>query len=110
MNIKHAPELWSISHRPDGSLEIQEASGQPICVMSWNHSGLHEANATRIVATVNACAGMEDPTAEIAAMRWALERILRCPEAEIVHHVARAALVKAEGRSEFTVNKQAAKL
>lgn len=29
----------------------------------------HEANAGRIVACVNACAGMDDPAAEIAALR-----------------------------------------
>jgi hypothetical protein len=40
-----------------------------------------DSNARRIVACVNACAGMKDPQAEIAALRALLESIAaRFPE------------------------------
>lgn len=59
-------------------LDTEEASIYPSYDCEWTialcadgvmseHSG--EANARRIVACVNACAGMDDPEAEIAAMR-----------------------------------------
>ena len=45
-----------------------------------------EANAQRIVACVNACASMQDPAAEIAAMREALQELLAVFKPEEEHH------------------------
>lgn len=46
-----------------------------------NHDGpTQEANAARIVACVNACAGLSDPTADLAALREALRRVQNLAE------------------------------
>lgn len=50
----------------------------------------HEANAARIVACVNACAGMTDPAAEIAALREALANMLACADARDMDSMANA--------------------
>ncbi len=80
--MKHTPEPWVL--KPNGVINAGEAfqyargSGQCQIVSvtirqrapdDVNTSDERDANAARIVACVNACAGMDDPAAEIAGMR-----------------------------------------
>lgn len=59
MSTKHTPEPWiAVGER---------VVGNGIIIASCSHGDI--ANPGRIVACVNACAGMEDPAAEIAALR-----------------------------------------
>lgn len=71
---KHTPEPW-FHHKPSGS---QHTSGgyinnsasrniDAICHVYGGDTGL--ADAGRIVACVNACAGMENPAAEITELK-----------------------------------------
>ena len=70
---KHTPEPWVIGSHPTlGRIYIDEASYSHGSVATC-YGGLAEADAARIVACVNACAGMADPAAEISAMRNRLE-------------------------------------
>jgi hypothetical protein len=78
--MKHTPEPWGqyLNH-------ITDSDG-------WTMGDLHfgqrfegisvkfdaEANAARIVACVNACAGMDDPAAEIERLRAEREEIMFC--------------------------------
>lgn len=71
----HTPEPWKTDTRPDLSMEIQTKAGVPVAVMSWKEHTMHD-NAERIVAAVNACAGMTDPEAEIKALRDACKAAL----------------------------------
>jgi hypothetical protein len=99
---KHTPEPWYVVNgeyiyrRPQK--ELYEFGGQvagdkplAICNKGWydqDSDGFPlRANAERIVACVNACAGMEDPQSEIQQLRSerdelmkALERICNCDE------------------------------
>jgi hypothetical protein len=69
---KHTPEPWQAY--PDGMItsygiivaqvEVENAEDSP---------GTVEADANRIVACVNACQGIDDPAAALAAAREALE-------------------------------------
>lgn len=52
---KHTPEPWHA-----GGYEVQCDKGTTICNMSgWKGEGITRANASRIVACVNACAGVD---------------------------------------------------
>lgn len=60
----HTPEPWRVAiHAPAGLVKIE---ADKIVVADTIRN---EANATRLVACVNACAGMTDPAQEIAALR-----------------------------------------
>jgi len=72
----HTPEPWKTDKRPDLSMEIQTKAGVPVAVMAWHEHTMND-NAARICATINACAGMIDPAAEIKALRDALENFCR---------------------------------
>jgi len=95
----HTPEPWKTDTRPDLSMEIQTKAGVPVAVMAWNEHTMHD-NAERIVAAVNACAGMIDPAAEIKALRGvetALRALINAPQITTSEHhplviAARAAL------------------
>lgn len=80
---EHTPEPWWVGPTP-AYLRMGQGSGnkQPLTIRSPHHSEEiatvwtallpTEANAARIVACVNACAGMSDPEAEIARLRRAV--------------------------------------
>jgi hypothetical protein len=86
---KHTPEPWEVwKHEtilPSGSkvrsisVDQKIAEGKSDIAKCWyNSNGLSleesAANATRIVACVNACAGIDDPSV-IPDMRLALKRV-----------------------------------
>lgn len=71
---KHTPEPWEIVGK--FSDKIYHAPSDTVVAQSWypgassiSPADTMIANARRIVACVNACAGMSDPAAEIAALR-----------------------------------------
>lgn len=82
---KHTAEPWIV-------LQFNNSRGQPqpprICkegvggfiAQTGFHGGIanngREANAARIAACVNACAGMEDPAAALAEARGALKEAI----------------------------------
>lgn len=81
---KHTPEPWKTEYRKDSRgmfhQDIFDVNGETIAVMSWYPVKVsetktetnREANARRIVACVNACAGMDDP--QIAISKLGYER------------------------------------
>ena len=80
----HTPEPWSINgyEQWDKFGPIKRASivaqwdngfSETLLIATVNTTKQIEANAARIVACVNACAGMTDPAAQIKALRDALE-------------------------------------
>lgn len=82
--IKHSAEPWeyrrSFSEITHNFVDYRGLKS-PVCKLFKAHQyGLNQeicdANAARIVACVNACAGMEDPAAEIARLR-AIEKGLQ---------------------------------
>lgn len=71
MNTKHTPEPWVLNEFAD-IYDVDDSNGMLIAAVFPCEDLLletHKANAARIVACVNACAGMEDPAAEIAALQ-----------------------------------------
>ena len=83
----HTPEPWSINayEQWDKFGPIKRASivaqwdnrlSETLLIATVNTTKQIEANAARIVACVNACAGMTDPAAEIKALRDALKGLL----------------------------------
>jgi len=71
MNTKHTPEPWVYRPYPNPKIMSCEisSSGSVIAAVCSLPLGIGENNAARIVACVNACAGMEDPAKEIATLR-----------------------------------------
>ena len=79
----HTPEPWSINayEQWDKFGPIKRASivaqwdngfSETLLIATVNTTKQIEANAARIVACVNACAGMVDPSEEIARLRAAV--------------------------------------
>lgn len=70
---KHTPEPWRASNTDDKCVYINNPTGGRLVADCYGHSLIsHEeeqANAARIIACVNACEGMADPAADIAALR-----------------------------------------
>ena len=71
-SLAHTPEPWTANDEITGGKVSIYANG-PLGYIGENP----EANAARICACVNACAGMTDPAAEIKALRDALENFCR---------------------------------
>lgn len=77
MNPKHTPEPWRIyedmacDNLALGDLQICDKDKEEIAVVRFNSCDSAE-NAARIVACVNAFAGIADPEAAIRAAREAL--------------------------------------
>lgn len=116
---KHTPEPWQTAYRErrDGTFlhEVFDANGETIASVAWHRVvtplgiGTDRVdNARRIVACVNACAGMEDPEAEIVNLKLqraelldALEELLEQDDAGMdevwVRNNARSAIRKAKG-------------
>ena len=87
---KHTPEPWEYGFPKVNGQELREADCQvsmggflianvshgPIYPEEPFGSAAREANALRIVACVNACAGMTDPAAEIAELKRQRDELL----------------------------------
>ena len=86
----HTPEPW-YWHENDSYCEINsERDGQigDSCASSClGDIDLGRANARRIVACVNACEGMEDPSAEIAELKRQRDELLGLVKAVVYHSV-----------------------
>ena len=89
---KHTQEPW-FHHKPAG---CQHTSGgyinnsasrniDAICHVYGGDTGL--ADASRIVTCVNACAGMEDPAAEIDELKQQRDELLGLVKAVVYHSV-----------------------
>ena len=68
----HTPEPWDWRGpwKVVAGDSIHDANGNVSLSISHNHGGIEWGSAAaRIVACVNACEGMADPAAEIAALR-----------------------------------------
>jgi hypothetical protein len=114
--MKHTPEPWEFK---DTEMKITGAGDwfglQVIANVSPKMSftkgmGTQCANAARIVACVNACAGMDDPAGEIERLRAEREQLLAALEdfvtdyhlwqsgqensPETVYHIAKEAIAK----------------
>lgn len=71
---KHTPEPWK-----DGFLRVTAIDGgMKIAVTSCEIGNveIEQANANRIVTCVNACAGIDDPAAEIAELKRQRDELL----------------------------------
>jgi hypothetical protein len=66
----HTPEPWQMH-----GMSIVDGEGNGIANAGEGSITIELANKRRAVACVNACAGMADPAAEIAALRDALCRL-----------------------------------
>lgn len=85
--MSHTPEPWRAEWQPGQTPKHTYTH----CVMYGDDSlcdTLTEADAHRIVACVNACAGMADPAAEIARLSEEVDRLRR----KINESVARSIL------------------
>lgn len=84
---EHTPEPWNVDEVfwrgaipyecPEWSIQnksIHDENGWSICMVQGDNNKPMQANAVRIVACVNACTGMADPAAEIAALRERAEK------------------------------------
>lgn len=82
MNTQHTPEPWAIHPNPSYICNEQGAEiatlwciGEAAGVQGMKYYPESDANAQRIVACVNACAGMVDPAKEIAELRAEIARL-----------------------------------
>ena len=70
---KHTPEPWRITthlcSRDTHIVRRIDGEKHAVCIIRTNNADEAEANAARIIACVNACAGMDDPAAEIERLR-----------------------------------------
>ena len=98
---KHTPEPWNISHddsteewsivtNQQGSIiaNVNEETGPELVgsdPVMRKMPGLE--NASRIVACVNACAGMADPAAEIAELKRQRDELLGLVKAVSYHSI-----------------------
>lgn len=86
---KTEPGTHSISDTGDfnGYVELRTSQETRVAEV-WNPDDELEAFFARIVSCVNACAGMEDPAAEIQAMREATEEAERALSNALFIHEA----------------------
>ena len=77
--MKHTKEPWYIGyvHQSNGPAILAKYVTENQTGIQWIGTTIGEktcdANAARIVACVNACAGMDDPATEIANLREEVE-------------------------------------
>ena len=103
---KHTPEPWVIYPEECGVPYIRIRGSilgvrfKIANVITPTYEGAHEretaetrANAVRIVSCVNACAGMEDPMAEIAELKRQRDELLGLIKAVTAH----AVMVRVDG-------------
>jgi hypothetical protein len=82
----HSPEPWKLhqrSKRP-GDVDVADANDQCVLETDWIPGELERADYERIVACVNALAGVQDPTAfmqSVHALIWGVKssRLLTTP-------------------------------
>lgn len=67
---EHTPEPWKTIEWDDGSTGIYTNTDDRIAEIDY-YDNQHDAR--RIVACVNACAGMDDPDTELSALRAQVE-------------------------------------
>lgn len=74
--MSHTKEPWSVNDNPASNYRVEifnvGQKGKPRVIArlpQMTDKSTPESNAARIVACVNACAGMADPAAEIARLR-----------------------------------------
>jgi len=80
-NFEHTPEPWATVHHASGQQSLIQANQKHLAeCWSMDKEINSEANAARIVQCVNACAGMDDPAAEIAALRARIEELTKPTE------------------------------
>ena len=99
---KHTPEPW-FHHLPSGSQHTAggyinasaDRGDDYICAVygSGRPCDIVKANALRIVSCVNACAGIEDPEAEIAELKRQRDELLGLIKAVTAH----AVMVRVDG-------------
>ena len=71
----HTPEPWSISNSGERILGVETPEDQPVIASFYGAACDDQegaANIRRAVACVNACAGMVNPSEEIARLRAAV--------------------------------------
>lgn len=69
-NFKHTPEPWHVpSYASPFFCDAKDRTVGETCTTLSKGADEQAANASRIVACVNACAGIEDPVALMAALR-----------------------------------------
>ncbi len=75
MKTKHAPEPWKITSSWN-DFTIEGPSNEEIIFQDGPHGTptIKSANAERIVACVNACKGIEDPTAFISEVKAMIDQ------------------------------------
>ena len=76
---KHSPEPWSIRENSAQWHEIMSADdwiADTCASMCQGDIPLGGANANRIMTCVNACAGMDDPAAEIEKLKRQRDELL----------------------------------
>lgn len=89
---KHTAEPWRIWHGNERRTRI--GNGMTDVAICEDNAPMakdeHKANASRIVACVNACAGMEDPTRVLLQVRTALRDMIKANEQLMpgVRHIA----------------------
>lgn len=104
MNGNHTPEPWAMwdhgldelcvhasERRDEHVVAVLDAEG----LWAWQSIGRRRADAARIVACVNACAGMDDPAAEIAAMKADIETLVEAANVEATENERLHAQVRA---------------
>lgn len=73
MKTPHHPEPWEICKMEPWFIQMNHPGHMATIVSGGSYDVKHhpqrQANLERIVACVNACAGMEDPAAEIERLR-----------------------------------------
>ncbi len=92
-NAKHTAEPWQVSDVSTRDIvdNTRNVVAEVVPVITYNSHATMLANRARIVACVNACAGMDDPAAFIAAVRkWQQDEPTR-------GHLACATLKRALG-------------
>ena len=72
--MKHTSEPWSLLSQRQDIIKGKDGSHILECI-GHEANPRTQANADRIVACVNACAGMEDPAYEIAKLREEVKRL-----------------------------------
>ena len=70
---KHTPEPWEFESEPQYCSEIIGSNGYSVCAFVDDPSGV---DIDRMLACVNACAGMADPAAEIAELKRQRDELL----------------------------------
>ena len=68
---QHTPEPWEVAHTPSGNEWIRSGTA---CVQGWEGKLRRDEDRHRIVACVNALAGVKNPEAirELIDAAWAL--------------------------------------